>query len=72
MKFRYRRLSNLELNYSRLANSFEFLLNADKETQNNLHAHLKMITFFAQMEIQNMVKTRTPLRAALFALNYTQ
>ena len=72
MKFRYRRLSNLELNYSRLANSFEFLLNADKETQNNLHAHLKMITFFAQMEIQNMVKTRTPRRAALFALNYTQ
>ena len=68
MKFRYRRLSNLELNYSRLPNSFEFLLNADKETQNNLHVHCKTITFLAQIENKKNVKARMPWRTALLAL----
>ena len=53
-------MSNLELNYSRLANSFEFLLNADKETQNNLHVHCKTITLLAQIENKKNVKARMP------------
>ena len=72
MKFRYRRLSNLELNYSRLANSFEFLLNADKETQNNLHVHCKTINFLAQIENKKECQSKNSLKNCFVSTYYTR
>ena len=72
MKFRYRRLSNLELNYSRLANSLEFLLNADKETQNNLHVHCKTITLLAQIENKKECQSKNALKNCFVSTYYTR
>ena len=72
MKFRYRRLSNLKLNYSRLANSFEFLLNADKETQNNLHVHCKTINFLAQTENKKECQSKNALKNCFVSTYYTR
>ena len=72
MKFRYWKLGNLELNCSRMENSFEFLLNADQETQNNLHAHFETITFFAQMENKKEFQSKNILKNCFVSTYYTR
>ena len=72
MKFRHWKLNNLELNYSRLENSFEFLLNGDQETQNNLHTHFETITFFAQMENKKECQSKNIVKNCFVSTYYTR